>query len=401
MKTIIVSIFLFLLIDSGFSQTIPTDSLYLGQIPPTDIPKIFAPGLLIKKDTFALDRVTFSLDGTEFYFSQNTKWFDPEGAKIKYFKYIGNKWTGPILLNEHYYGQNFSPDGKVLYFIGGESGVVMQCKRTDSGWSNPTIYFKKNYGLYDFMLTQSGNIYAGSNYGRGDINDWNNYNICRFNFSGKDSVIQNLGTPLNEPGFNGDFFIAKDESYIIISAKETPDFECELYISYHKADNTWTNPKSLGSFINDGIAHRWGEYVTPDNKYLFYSRGHDEKDCNIYWVRFDKLFERLKHTNFEPYLKNQIKNQSESIGHSFVYTIPDSTFIDDDGNNTLTYSASLDNGNTLPSWLSFNPITKTFSGTPKTIGKIVVKVTATDMANAFVSCNFEFQIKDKNPAPNK
>jgi len=42
---------------------------YLGQKPPGDKPKIFAQNLLAQKDTFALDRVAFSTDGREFYFT--------------------------------------------------------------------------------------------------------------------------------------------------------------------------------------------------------------------------------------------------------------------------------------------------------------------------------------------
>ena len=135
------------------------------------------------------------------------------------------------------------------------------------------------------MTTTSGNQYVASNI-HGSINNYNCYDICLLPATDKDTAAQTLGIPLNTPGFDGDFFIAKDESYIVISAKEHPDYECELYISYHKEDNSWTNPKSLGPLINNGPAHRWGEYVTPDNKYLFYSYGHSEKDCAIYWVRF-------------------------------------------------------------------------------------------------------------------
>ena len=112
--------------------------------------------------------------------------------------------------------------------------------------------------------------------------------------SDADTSIQNLGSPLNSPGFNGDFFIAMDESYMIISTKETKHFECELYISFRKKDKTWTNPQSLGPLINDGLAHRYGQYVSPDGKYLFYTRGENEKDCAIYWVRFDRLLKKLK-----------------------------------------------------------------------------------------------------------
>jgi hypothetical protein len=46
--------------------------------------------------------------------------------------------------------------------------------------------------------------------------------------------------------------------------------------------------------IADGLAHRWGQYVSPDGKYLFYTRGTSEKDCAIYWVRFDDLLKSLR-----------------------------------------------------------------------------------------------------------
>jgi len=65
-------------------------------------------------------------------------------------------------------------------------------------------------------------------------------------------------------------------------------------ISFRKHDSTWTIPVSLGSKINDGLAHRWGQYVTPDGKYLFYTHGTSEKDCTIYWVRFNGLLKSLR-----------------------------------------------------------------------------------------------------------
>jgi len=81
---------------------------------------------------------------------------------------------------------------------------------------------------------------------------------------------------------------------MIISYKEKPDYECELAVTFRKKNHTWTPPQNLGPLINDGDAHRWGEYVTPDGKYLFYSKGKSPKDCHIYWVTFDQLFKKLK-----------------------------------------------------------------------------------------------------------
>ena len=73
--------------------------------------------------------------------------------------------------------------------------------------------------------------------------------------------------------------------------------ECELWISFNKADGKWTAPVTLGPEINNGPAHRWGEYVSPDGKFLFYSWGHGPQDCRIVWVRFDKLLAKLKKQN--------------------------------------------------------------------------------------------------------
>jgi Putative Ig domain/WD40-like Beta Propeller Repeat len=242
------------------------------------------------------------------------------------------------------------------------------------------------------MATLSGNMYAASNI-NGSINDFTCYDICIMRpMASGDTTIHTLGKPINTPGFDGDFFVAPDESYMLISAKEHPDYECEIYISYHKKDGTWTNPKSLGPKINSGLAHRWGEYVTPDNKYLFYSYGHGTQDCALYWVRFDDLLEDLKHTNYEPYVMDSISNQSIATEQLFRLNISGNIFIDDDGNNTLTYSAMRSDGNALPDWLNFDPKQKTFTGTPRKSGTYDIKVIATDTANAQASCTFSIHV---------
>jgi len=143
---------------------------YLEQQPPSDTPKIFAQGLLA--DTgIALDRVTFSNNGKEFYYCYAPHWFDSKGAKIKYFKYISGKWNGPTVLNEGFYAPSFSANGRTLFFIGGgESGVVWQSKRIESKWTVPTEYIRRNYGVYDFMTTKSGKMYVGSNGMQGNRN---------------------------------------------------------------------------------------------------------------------------------------------------------------------------------------------------------------------------------------
>lgn len=269
-----------------------------GKKPPGDTPEVFAGHLLMQKDTFPLDRVAFSADGREFYYSSNTTWFSGVNAKIRYFKYANGKWNGPFVLNEHYYAPTFSVDGLTLYFLGGKQdgkhSFVWQSHRNGKGWTAPQVYLEKPYGLYDFMPTASGACYVGSNVHPDKRTDFSDYDISELKMTLADTTIKSLGPPINTPGFDGDFFVARDESYIIVSAKETKTYECELWISFHKKDGSWTAPVSLGPLINNGVAHRWGEYVTPDGKYLFYSTGHGPQDCRIVWVRFDRLLARLK-----------------------------------------------------------------------------------------------------------
>jgi hypothetical protein len=269
-----------------------TAQAYLGQNPPGDKPEIFGQGIL-KDSGIVLGRVTFSKDGKAFYYSFAAHWFDDSGSGTKEIKFDGQKWQKPKVIAEKITNPAFSPDYKRIY-LGGSNGRVWVLDKTRTGWSKPTLWLEKPYGLYNFQAANSGIFYTGSNGTQGSKKDWSTYDFCKLTIAGKDTVITSLGNAINTPGFDGDFFIAPDESYIIISAKETKDFESELWISFRKKDKTWTIPQSLGDKINNGLAHRFGQYVTPDGKYLFYTQGTNEADCTIYWVRFDQLLSRLK-----------------------------------------------------------------------------------------------------------
>lgn len=84
-----------------------------------------------------------------------------------------------------------------------------------------------------------------------------------------------------------------------------------------------------------------------------------------------------------------------SPSDSINYSIPANAFFDADG-DALTYSATLANGNSLPSWLSFHAGTRTFTGTPTAsdFGGYEVKVTANDNQGGTASSNFMINVKD-------
>ena len=265
---------------------------YLAQIPPGDTPTIFAPGILVDSG-IVLGKVVFSKDGKSFYYSFARHWFDRNGSGTKEIRFDGKIWLKPQVIAENITNPAFSPNETKLY-LGGSGSQVWVLNKRDQGWSKPQLWLQKNFGLYNFQEANSGTFYVGSNGTQGSKGDYSTYDFCKMTINGKDTTISSLGTAINTPAFDGDFFIAPDESYIIISAKETPTYECELWISFKQADGAWSSPRSLGSKINDGPAHRFGQYVSPDGKYLFYTRGTGEQDCNIYWVRFDTLLKKLK-----------------------------------------------------------------------------------------------------------
>lgn len=83
-----------------------------------------------------------------------------------------------------------------------------------------------------------------------------------------------------------------------------------------------------------------------------------------------------------PVVTAQTANQVWRMGTSVNFTLASNTFTDPQGQQ-LSYTATLGNGGALPSWLSFNANTLTFTGTAPNYGaSFSVKVTATDTSGA-------------------
>ena len=81
---------------------------------------------------------------------------------------------------------------------------------------------------------------------------------------------------------------------------------------------------------------------------------------------------------------------------AFSYRFGAGAFNDPDG-DVLTYSARLSNGAALPAWLSFDPATLTFSGTPAELGRVSVEVMATDPYNLSGSATFDIVVSNLAP----
>ena len=105
--------------------------------------------------------------------------------------------------------------------------------------------------------------------------------------------------------------------------------------------------------------------------------------------------------NNPPTVANPILNQTATEDAVFSFTFDANTFSDVDAGDVLTYTPILENGNLLPTWLSFDAITRTFSGTPlnENVGNLSIKVTATDSSNATANSIFNLAIGNTNDAP--
>jgi hypothetical protein len=282
-KAIFISVVLIFLANSGFSQSSDNGS-FLNQTPPGNTPKIFP--LSVNPGFFAAERIVISPDGRDIYYSEIKSYYPIKGENIKRYSFSEGKWTGPFNLFDGY-APTLSITGDTMYFerkdLSNNSEAYLVVKRGHD-WSNPKRILSSLNKAHYFQDNGKGKLYISTKSGNTlGYNDW-----CRVEISGTDSSASSLGKPLNTPGDNLDYFVSRDESYMIVTNRP------RLGISYRNSDGSWTEPRDFGKKINFGLGS-WGPYVTTDNKYLFYSTGtkFDYSDVHVYWVSIDGVIDSM------------------------------------------------------------------------------------------------------------
>ena len=263
---------------------------YLGQSPPEQTPQLFR--LRTHEGYFAGDRIAISADGKELYYTEVTNtWSD---YNIRYYKYSDQKWNGPFDLFPGFLGPALSVDNETMSFEKyNDSRTCWHSKRIDAGWSAPTLCTevpdpKDKHYLQD---TASGRVYASS---RGALNGIGQMDISTYVKSDATGAYHSLGRPLNSPGNEGDFYVARDEAFIVFGSPHRGGFGGgDLFISFKESDGSWSDPKNLGATVNTP-GYEFGPYVTDDKRYLFYSSSSDFTRVDVYWIRFDGLVETLR-----------------------------------------------------------------------------------------------------------
>jgi len=263
----------------------PVENRFLGQTPPGDRPQIFP--LATSRGSFAAERIAISSDGREIYYSEIKAYYPTRRDSIKRYVCTEGKWTGPFTLFEGN-APALSVTGDTMFIERPdpeEAYGMYICVRNAGGWTAPKRILSKIEGAHYYQTAGKNHAYISAKMNTGcGMNDW-----CIVSNALSDTSIVSLGKPLNTMNDNLDFFVARDESYMLVTNR--PD----LGISFRRTDGTWTNPQSLGRKINFGLAS-WGPWVTPDNKYMFYTTGTkpDYSDVGVFWVRFDAIADSIK-----------------------------------------------------------------------------------------------------------
>lgn len=277
----------------------PKELVYLDSNSPKLQKQIFAPGFITHSDRAEFGSI-FSKDGSEFFYADDT-----DGkAKIMYTHNKSETWQKPISLGfDTTYSYNdpmLSPDEQKLYYISnqpkdeldvGKDIDIWYSVRKDHGWSDPINagpIINTPHNEYYISFTSDGSMYFASNVDEAPERD-HDFDIYKSEFkNGQFQKPQKLPSAINTKRYEGDVYIAPDESYIIFCAARREGFgNGDLYISFKTENGEWTQSQNMGPSINTE-RHELCPFVTHDGLYLFFTSNQD-----IYWISTE-IFESLK-----------------------------------------------------------------------------------------------------------
>ncbi|WP_181858104.1 PD40 domain-containing protein [Polaribacter sp. WD7] len=261
----------------------------MTEITPNDIPIEFKQDLIPQNKL--IHKGMFSPDLQEYYYTISDKNF--EKFDVFVIEKNNNNWSAPKKAffnskhNEH--GMNFSPNGNTLYFSSTRpvniDGVVQtwhiwKSDKVNGKWTEPIFVNIRN--LKDKLvshptITNSGTLYfhtSNLDYSEMDIYYSKNVN-GKFVDAERIEIKSKFGkcTP----------YISPEEDYLIFASIGN---ELDLMISYNDGKGKWIDTKKLSDKINN--KGQGNPYVTPDNKFLFYTTGeYLEKNWKVKWVNIE------------------------------------------------------------------------------------------------------------------
>lgn len=282
---------------------------YLGLKQPASQPRKFAPGF-VSLENETSHCLVFSPDGNHLVYT----WADSVWSQygIMYSRRVKGQWLKPCLLkfqgsDKVPFNPTFSNDSKYIIFTM-ESTTwpdtdIYSIALTDSGYSSVPERMDtpiNTSGLdFGYFMDRDGSIYF-TGQRKEFVGGLFDVYVCRK--ENGDYVTRNLKI-LNSALDDAAPFISPDGTYMVYEqmVNETGMvyndstsriIRIELFVSFRDKNNEWSNPINLGEKINSDKFKTYRPVISPDGKFLFYSKT-EKKGAAVYWVS-TKVIDELR-----------------------------------------------------------------------------------------------------------
>jgi Tol biopolymer transport system component len=267
---------------------------YLGLTPPGNTPELFPTRIAsdLEIDSIPL----FAENGRSLIFKGRRT----QDSAVCFMEEKNGTWSKPrkmFRLSPHEDRHFFlSPDGGRIFFTsrrplqsGGketEDPNLWVIEINNFKWGPPQpLPPPINTPNPEFYSTAS---FSGTLYFSGYSEDSN----CDILYSplenGKYTEIRNPGLAINTQYVDGDPYVPPDESYLLFLSNRPGGFgQHDFYISFRKADGSWTEPVHLDKNINSE-ANDVCPLVSPDGRFFFFSSNRTGR-YEIYWVDANEI----------------------------------------------------------------------------------------------------------------
>jgi Tol biopolymer transport system component len=255
---------------------------------PSNIPFEFKQNIV--PENKLIHKGIFSPDLKEYYYTISDKSF--EKFEVFVIKKNSGNWSEPkkAFFSSKYdeHGMSFSPDGNSIYFsstrptnIEGvfETWHIWKSEKINGEWKEPIFVDIPNLRkklVSHPTITNSGTLYfhtSNLDYTEMDIYHSKEVND-KFEDAKKTTIWMNSETGKCTP------YVSPKEDYLIFASIGN---QLDLMISFSNGNGEWINTKKLNKEINN--TGQGNPYVTPDNKFLFFTTGeHLKTNWRVNWV---------------------------------------------------------------------------------------------------------------------
>lgn len=253
---------------SQINESITSRNIFVN--PPDSIPKIFAKGIISIQDRDEYG-VSISPDYNEIFFTAG----EPSNGLFVMRKLEDGNWSIPETANlrgsnSYEFEAFYTKDGRYLYFSSfvNDTSSLWSVSLQNGKWSNPKLLDSpiNNTPVFWATFTNNNTMYYTNISERKIFYSQLNENQYK--------KTEDAGLP-----FGIHPYISSDESFMLFNAKG------DIYVAFSDKERHWSEPVKLMGLINTVEYLETCPSLSPDEKYLFFSRYNDiNKKSDIYWI---------------------------------------------------------------------------------------------------------------------